>query len=151
QWLDGGVLGVSREDFASFRRHYALVENRTMHAIRIPVSDETFDLIHGQFARRRLIEHQHFQILDALAADRQLLEAVRAVDRGEPSPPVTVEGAGYFVGDRSSTEAAGVPSTAIENLRGRIAAAHGPGFLDTRRAEIERQLDALDPRDIEPP
>src|SRR5262245_57043114 len=149
QWLDGGVLGVSREDFASFRRHYALVENRTIHAIRIPVSDETFDLIHGQFARRRLIEHQHFQILDALAADQLLLETVRAVDRGEPSSPVTVEGAGYFVG--SSTEAAGAPSTAIENLRGRITAAHGPGFLDTRRAEIERQMDALDPRDIEPP
>src|SRR5262245_3413569 len=151
QWLDGGVLGVSREDFASFRRHYALVENRTIHAIRIPVSDETFDLIHGQFARRRLIQHQHFQILDSLAADQQLLETFRAVRRGEPAPPVPVEGAGHSASSASAPAGAGAPSAAIGNFRERIAAAPGPDFLDARQAAVERRLKALDPRSVEPP
>ena len=39
QWTDAGLLGVSREDFEGFRRHYALLENRTIRVIRIPVSD----------------------------------------------------------------------------------------------------------------
>ena len=151
QWTDSGLLGVSREDFESFRRHYALLENRTIRAIRIPVSDETFDLVHGHFARRRLIQHQHVQILESLVADRRLLQTFRAVRRGEPAPPVVVEGAGYFFGDHPSVEHAGAPSSAIENLRERIAATHGPDFLGARLDEVQRQMDMLDPRRIEPP
>ena len=149
QWADGGVLGVSREDFASFRRHYTLLENRTIRAIRIPVSDETFDLVHAHFAGRRLIQHQHLQILDALAADRRVLEVFRALRRGEPAPPITVENAGYFVGGPLSPE--GAPSGAIERLRERIAAAYGSSFLDARLAEVERRMETLDPHGIEPP
>jgi len=145
QWTDSGLLGVSREDFASFRRHYALLENRTIRAIRIPVSDETFDIVHEQFARRRLIQHQHVQILDALTADRRLLETFRALRNGESASPVAVEGAGYFFGGRQSVDGPGAPSAAIEKVRERIAAAYGPVFFDERRAEQEWQMDALDP------
>ena len=151
QWTDSGLLGVSREDFESFRRHYSLLENRTIRVTRIPVSDETFDLVHGHFARRRLIQHQHVQILDSLVADRRLLQTFRAVRRGEPAAPVVVEGAGYFFRGHPSAGHAGAPSSAIENLRERIAATHGPDFLGERFDEVRRQMEALDPRRIEPP
>lgn len=150
QYMGDGLLGVSREDFESFRRSYTLLENRTIHVIRIPVSDETFDLVHGRFARRRIIQHQHFQTLDSLAADRRLLEVFQAVRRGEPAAPVLVEGAGYFVGEDSANSDR-APAALIVALRERIAAGHGPDFLDERRAAIERQLETLDPRAVDAP
>lgn len=151
QYTGDGLLGLSREDFESFRRNYALLENRTIRVIRIPVSDETFDLIHGHFARRRVIQHQHFQILDSLAADRRLLQVFQAVRRGEPAAPVLVEGAGYFVGGDPSAESGREAAPIIVALRERIAAAHGPDFLNERLAAIQRQAETLDPREIDAP
>jgi hypothetical protein len=151
QWTESGLLGVSREDFAGFRRNYALLENRTIRVLRIPVSEETFDLVHGHFARRRLIQHQHVRILESLSADRRLLQTFQAVRRGTPAAPVAVEGAGYFHGGDPSREDIGTPSTAIEDLRERIAATHGPDFLGERLAEVQRQMAALDPARIAPP
>src|SRR5262245_29618720 len=98
QYTGSGLLGIGREDFASFRRNYAVLENRAIRVIRIPVSEETFELVHGHFARRRIIQHQHGDILDSLAADRRLFESVQARERGEAPAPVVVEGAGYFIG-----------------------------------------------------
>jgi hypothetical protein len=146
QYMDSGLLGISREDFAGFRRNYALLENRTIQVIQIPVSEETFDLVHQHFTRRRLIEHQQVQLLDFLAADRRLLQTFQAFQRGEPAAPVRLEGAGYFF-DGAGTPADGAPSWAFEALRERIAAVHGPEFLSHRLVEADRQIDALDPRE----
>jgi hypothetical protein len=151
QWTASGLLGVSREDFASFRRHYGLLENRTIRIIQIPVSEETFDLVHGHFARRRLIQHQHTRTRDSLSADRRLLQTMQAIHRGEPASPLSVEGAGYFYRGGPSREDGGAPSAAIEDLRARIGATHGPGFLGDRRAGVQQQLAALDPALIVPP
>jgi hypothetical protein len=150
QYAGNGLLGISREDFEGFRRHYALLENRAIRVIPIPVSDETFEIVHGHFARRRIVQHQHGQILDSLAADRRLLQAFHARSRGEPAAPVLVEGAGYLVGpDEAAARAE--PSSSLEMLRDRIAAAHGPGYLDERLAAVRRQLEALDPRTVDGP
>lgn len=150
QYTGDGLLGISRQDFASFRRNYALLENRAIRLIRIPVSDETFELVHGHFAQRRIIQHQHGHILDSLTADRRLLQVFRAVGRGEPAAPIIVEGAGYFVRADASVESA-EPSSSIAGLRERIVAVHGPEFLDERLAGVRRQLETLDPRGVEAP
>jgi hypothetical protein len=150
QYTGDGLLGISREDFEGFRRHYTLVENRAIRLIRIPVSVETFDLVHGHFTRRRIVQHQHGQILDSLAADRRLLQVFQARGRGEPARPVLVEGAGYFVGADEVMARAEASST-LAALRARIAEVHGPGYLDQRRAAVRGQLEALDPRGVEAP
>jgi hypothetical protein len=114
------------------------------------VSDETFDLVHGHFVRRRIVQHQHEHILDSLAADRRLLQAFQALVRGEPAAPVLVEGAGYFVGGPGAA-AGSAESSAIAALRDRVVAAHGPSFLDDRLAAVRSQLEMLDPSTIEAP
>jgi hypothetical protein len=149
QYAGNGFLRVSRTSFDGFRRHYTLLENRTIHVARIPVSDETFDLLHDFFARRRVIQHGYFEILDSLADDRRVLEALRAAARGERGPTVVLEGAGFFFGEEESAPTA--PSPALLTLRARIAATHGPDFLDRRREDARRRLLALDPRALAAP
>ncbi|MGH7334989.1 MAG: hypothetical protein ACREKS_20065 [Candidatus Rokuibacteriota bacterium] len=150
QYTDGGFLRVSRESFAGFRRHYSLLENRPIHITRIPVSGETFDLVHDFFTRRRVIQHEYFQVMGSLAGDRGLLETLRAVARGGSGSPVVLEGAGYFFDDTGSplvTET----SPRVLALRDQIAALHGPDFLSRRLEDVQQQLERLDPLDIEPP
>jgi hypothetical protein len=78
-----------------------------------------------------------------------LLEALRATGRGEPAAPVTVEGAGYFIVGSPGAEIDSVPPA--PSLRDQIALARGADFLDARRAEIARRIEALDPRRMERP
>jgi hypothetical protein len=150
QYAGAGFLRVSRESFEGFRRHYTLLENRPIHLTRIPVTGETFDLVHDFFTRRRIIQHEHFQVLGSLEGDRALLETLRAVARGEPGRPVVLEGAGYFFDDTGSPRATET-SPSVLALRDRIAAQHGRDFLSGRLEDVRRQIERLDPQDIEPP
>src|SRR5262245_18568593 len=40
-----GVLVLGRDDVEQFRFHYSVLENRTIHISRIPVSEETQELL----------------------------------------------------------------------------------------------------------
>ena len=150
QYAGAGFLRVSRESFEGFRRHYTLLENRPIHLTRIPVSAETFDLVHDFFTRRRVIQHEHFQVLGSLEGDRALLETLRAVAQGEPGRPVVLEGAGYFFDDTGSPRVTET-SPSVLALRDRIAAQHGRDFLSGRLEDVQQQIERLDPQDIEPP
>jgi len=150
QYAGAGFLRVSRESFEGFRRHYTLLENRPIHLARIPVTEETFHLVHDFFTRRRVIQHQYFRVLESLEGDRALLETLRARARGERSLPVVLEGAGYFFDDAVSPVGSET-SASVLALRDRIAAAHGPDFLKHRLEDVRRELERLDLLDIEPP
>jgi hypothetical protein len=151
QYAGAGFLRVSRESFEGFRRHYTLLENRPIHLTRIPVSGETFDLVHDFFTRRRVIQHEHFQVLGSLEGDRALLETLRAVSRGEPGRPVVLEGAGYFFDNTGSPRTTAETSPSVLALRDRIATLYGPDFLRRRLEGVQQQIERLDPQDIEPP
>lgn len=142
-----GVLRLLRERSARFDRHYALLENRTIHVSRIPVSDETFALLRDGFARRQLAETEHLRTLEALGRDRRLLEAMRS---GTGTLPV--RGAGlFFAGDvRVTADGVAAPSgagteRALLALHARVVATHGPAFLAERAQTLRRDLATLDP------
>src|SRR5262245_30996704 len=91
QYAGAGFLRVSRESFEGFRRHYTLLENRPIHITRIPVSEETIDLVQDFFTQRRVIQHQHFQVLQSLEADRRLLQTLRAMAHGKRGQAVVLD------------------------------------------------------------
>ena len=87
QYAGTGFLRVSRESFEGFRRHYTLLENRPIHLTRIPVSAETFDLVHDFFTRRRVIQHEHFQVLGSLGGGPRAAGDLTSSRAGRAWPP----------------------------------------------------------------
>ena len=65
-----GLLVLARAQFQRFRHLYGDLENRTIQVSRIPVSDETYDLLFAQFARRHIVQRQRLEGLTAARDDR---------------------------------------------------------------------------------
>lgn len=136
-----GILVLARDGFERFRHLYGDLENRTIRVSRIPVSDETYDLLLAQFTRHHLVQRQRLEALEGVRGDRALLETLlREEDL------VAIEGLGFFV-----EAAAGAPLTPIAGepalvaLRARVAARYGPEFIARRSAELAARLAALEP------
>ena len=127
-----GILVLARDGFERFRHLYGDLENRTIRVSRIPVSEETYDILLAQFARHHLVQRQRLEALEGVRGDRALLEALLREDR------VAVEGLGLF-----AEEAAGEP--ALVALRARVVARYGPEFIARRSAELAARLAALEP------
>ena len=134
-----GFLVLARGEFERFRYLYGDLENRTIQMSRVPVSDETYDLLRAQFSRHHMAQRQRLEALAAARGDRQLLEALR--ERGV----VAIDGLGLF------TDAADVGAdvvdraSALDAPRARVAARHGPEFIADRTAELTARLAALEP------
>lgn len=135
-----GILVLARDGFERFRHLYGDLENRTIRVSRIPVGDETYDLLLAQFTRHHLVQRQRLEALEGVRGDRALLEILLRQDA------VPVEGLGLF-----DEAAAGDPSTAtggepaLVALRARVAARYGSAFIARRSAELAARLEALDP------
>jgi hypothetical protein len=127
-----GILVLARDGFERFRHLYGDLENRTIRMSRIPVSDETYDILLAQFARHHLVQHQRLEALEGVRGDRALLETLLREDR------VAVEGLGLF-----AEEAGREP--ALVALRARVVARYGPEFIARRSAELAARLAALEP------
>lgn len=165
----GGLLRIKRESFETVRHRYAALANRTITLARVPVSPETHRLVLDEFTLRYVVQDQHFRAHEALRADRRLLEAALGARLGRPEKePMMLEGVGFFfdeapVGGSLVVPAAlgmpaaagtggavGGPLPALTALRGRVAAAHGAGFLDDEVERLRRALAALGPGPDEP-
>src|SRR5262245_20199101 len=130
-----GVLVLNRDEFEPFRFRYGVLQNRTIHVIRIPVAEETQALLAARFRHRLFLQTRHLDVMESLRGDRMTLEQML-------SAGLAVEGAGYFALDR---EAADGPSAEIAALRDRVEALYGAGFLDRRMEMLSARLAALDP------
>lgn len=154
-----GIAALKRDAYAHFRRHYADLENRTIHASRLPVSEETYALLVEHFSRQHVIQDQQIEALEALHRDRRALE-------GMLRETVSVEGGGFFFADHAlvagripgrdaiedeSAPLEAVTEPAIVALRRRIEADHGDGFIAQRLDEMRRRLGVLDPDTVELP
>jgi hypothetical protein len=134
-----GILVLARAQFERFRHLYGDLENRTIQVSRIPVSDETYDLLLGQFSHLHLVQHQRLEVLNAARDDRALLEALH--EHGV----VPIDGLGLFV-DAADTGVDTIHrAPALSALRARIAARYGPDFIADRIAELTARLAALEP------
>ena len=111
-----GMLVLRREPFTAFRHDYTGLDNRTIEASRIPVSEATFRLVRERFRRRHFVQRRQLEQLDTLRTERRILEQMlqRHVD---------VDGAGFFSGDDSA------PDPALAALRQQVIDRNGPTFL----------------------
>ena len=136
-----GVLVLGRDEFEPFRFRYGVLQNRTIHVLRIPVSVETHALLATGFRHRLFLQARHLDVMESLRGDRTTLEEMLSVG-------LAVEGAGYFAADR---EVAYGPSADIAALRARVEGAYGADFLDRRAEMLNARLAALDPRVMDLP
>src|SRR5215813_314239 len=130
-----GVLVLGRDDVEQFRFHYSVLENRTIHISRIPVSEETQELLRHRFRHRLFLQTRHLDVMESLRGDRATLEQMLAAG-------LSVEGAGYFAPVGEAVSGAGAE---IAALRARVEATHGADFLDRRTEALKGQLAGLDP------
>jgi len=139
-----GLLRIRRTPYEHFRYVYSVRDNRSIQIARIAVSEQTFGELRGRFNRRYLVQNKHFDVLESLSADRDLVRRV-ALHRGEAvdamrvdPPPLRLRGAGFFRED-----AAG--SHAMRSLRERIDAEYGEAFLSDRIEDVEARMRGVAP------
>src|SRR5262245_52207695 len=147
-----GLLRLARDRSADFERRYRVLQNRTIHASRIPVSHETFALVLDTFSRRQQAQAEQLACLDALQADERLLDAMVARRRGLAGE-TRIAGSGFFLDAASATvdPVAGPAEPALVALRAEVERIHGPAFLAGREAALLEQLRALAPDSPMPP
>ena len=148
-----GLLRLGREDSQRFQHVYRDLENRDIEVSRVPVSAETYALLHSAFERRALVQERQLAIEDEFRGDARLLGALLAehgVTHGSRDAGVgfDVRGAGFFAEASGPTAAADPGSRELTALRLRIEDLHGPGFLALRRAEVDRALQNLSPQSL---
>lgn len=136
-----GVLRLRRDAWGHFRYVYGGLENRTMHASRVAVSNDDYARLRARFGERYLSEGRVFAQRAMLADDRVLLDLLLAHRRGEDDGAVRLRAAGFFfptdeLGERSTTGAA---------LRARILDAYGPDALRARADAIRADIARLVP------
>jgi hypothetical protein len=129
-----GILVLGRDGFEHFRHRYGVLENRTIHASRIPVSEETYGLLVDRFRRRLFLQSRHLDIIQSLRDDRVTLEQML-------SGSIAIEAAGLF--DTAAAALGRDPD--IADLRARVEAVYGIDFLDRRTEILRGKLAELDP------
>ena len=87
---DPGIIVLARDRFDRFRHLYGDLENRTIWISRIPVSDETYDLLLARFSQHHIVQRQRLEALGAIRGDRALLEALSRPDA------LSIDGLGLF-------------------------------------------------------
>src|SRR5262245_21581650 len=97
-----GVLRLTRDRSADFERRYRVLQNRTIHASRIPVSDEPVTRGLDTFSRRQQAQAEQLACLDALQADELLLDAMVA-RQGDLAGETRIAGSGFFLHAASAT------------------------------------------------
>ena len=152
-----GLIRLQRDDARRFLDSYGRLQNRTIHASRIAVSDDTAALLRDHFNRLFLVQEQQFDGLAALDDEVRLLRALRERARGG-NAALRLRGAGFFFDvietvsphPASSEEAQSAPGgvssrEAVEPLRARIVEAYGPDAVEQRAEELFAELLALVP------
>lgn len=158
QHVPPGLIRIKRDDFKHFLFQYGERENRSIRLHRMPVSEETAQLLAERFQRLLLIEDEQFDGRDGLEEDGKTLErlyrlASRVGGNEEGSNLLELKGAGLFRLDgwnEHSMPSINRKDGALKRLAERIEAAKGAGFLNETRREILRRIAALAPPDYDP-
>jgi hypothetical protein len=131
-----GTLRLRRTDADHFRYVYSVLDNRSIRVARLDLSPEAAERVLERFNRRHLIQNKHFAVQTSLERDALLVAELAEGGAGERWTTDAVPGAGFFAPGSG-------PSPTIEELRRRIEAAHGTGFLEDQRLALEREAAAL--------
>ncbi|MCK6553026.1 hypothetical protein L6Q96_00325 [Candidatus Binatia bacterium] len=137
----GGALRIHRDDSQRFLHDYSRLQNRTVRATHIRVSDDTYALLRDTFLRHTLAQDSQFELHADLRRNIEVLDALAGQPIGRDAPPgaVPVRGAGLF--DTAGTH----HSAVLVALRERVAADHGPAALSTARRAVDEAIARLVP------
>jgi len=155
----GGVLRIHRDDSQRFLQYYSRLQNRTVRATHIRVSDETYERLRDTFVRHALAQESQFALHAALRHDVEVLDALAGGAVAPEAPPgaLLVRGAGLFApAGLPATDArahdrvpypAPPPDRAVTliALRDRIAAEQGPDALAAARRAVDAAIARLAP------
>ena len=125
-----GITRLTRDSWNRFRFVYNDLENRNIHIADVSVHAADVERIRDRLQRLLMVQNRQIDYLEALRQDQALLEALRQ------RQPVAIPGIGFF---------SRVPgqSPAMNDLRARIEARRGPGYLPALRERSERRITAL--------
>ena len=146
-------LVLLRDDVRDFFHEYVLAGNRTVHALRLELADYTAALLLARFEARQRAESRQREWLEALRADRRLLDA--QLGDGEPharagperESVLAVPGAGFFEAKPPAPERR---DRRLLALRARVEARYGAGFVDARLVALRAQRARLAPQPMPP-
>lgn len=158
QHVDPGLIRLFKQNKTEFHFLYRYLQNRPMHLSRVEVSEDTLDLLKGQFKAQLLTQERQFKLLDDLRQDRILIRHLlqksavgHASADADVASTLRLKGVGlFFPGPgRQPQHAVGKftkqQSLSIQRLRQNIEQRHGPDFLLRRRERIEAQIRTLAP------
>ncbi len=139
-----GLLVLERDRADDFFFDYALVENRTIHASRIEISQQALSAIVDRFRRRHRAQEAQIATSHALSRDRLLLEGLRdrlphAGTRSVP-PLLAIPGLAYFDMRTPPSQAS---SPWVLELYRALLRRSGPDVLARRRIELMEGFRAL--------
>jgi hypothetical protein len=154
---EDGLLVLRRERADDFLYDYTLLGNRTVHATRVAVSQDTYTRLVNRFRERHRAQTAQLETEAALGRDRSLLETLEAahVDASpaEGSIPFAVAGLGYFAriglhaGDDASPRERMPPRSGdartLAALREAMRRRHGPDVLERRRQALREAMERL--------
>jgi hypothetical protein len=132
---DQGYTRLARDRWNRFRFVYNDVDNRNIHIARVRVKESDAERVRDRFSVLFQVQNRHVDFLHALERDTELL---RSLAQGGP---FAMPGPGFF--ERRSRE-----SPALHGLQTEIARRLGPGFVDSERKRLARELSALAYRPI---
>jgi len=142
------LVQMRRDAFDALRFRYTILDNRSLSLHRLAVTPETYQHLLDAFTQRYFDQEHRLATQRGLTADRRLLETLLVRRRGQAGEqPFAVEAAGYFF-ETARLEApppAGEGSSALADLRARVAEANGAGFIVGLEARVTEELLTLDP------
>jgi hypothetical protein len=158
QHLDSGLIRLFRRENAEFHFLYRYLQNRPIHESRVDVSDDTFEMLKGQFKWQYLTQESQFKLLDELHKDkvfisrlRQLLTVGHAAIDAEAASVMRLKGAGLFYPEsgplhlQTGSHLTKQQTLSIQSLRKKVEQRYGLDFLLRRRKQIESQIKTLAP------
>ncbi len=161
QHVDPGLIQLFRENAGDFEYRYRYLENRNLEVSRIGVSEGTFRTLRDHFEQRYQIQKRQLELLRALGHEIRLLRNLAEGDRASEQIELPIPGAALFFEPRESFlplngNRSPPRSQALFELRQRIQARYGEGFITRKIRTIDRRLRQLaplerDPTDFDPP
>lgn len=125
-----GITRLTRDSWNRFRFVYNDLENRNIHIADISVQAADVERIRDRLQRLLMVQNRHMDYLEALRQDQSLLTALH---QGQS---ITIPGIGFF-------SRVLLQSPSMDDLRARIEASRGPGYLPGLRERSNRRITAL--------
>jgi hypothetical protein len=142
QHTPGGLIRLHRDSAGDLDHTYRVLENRTIHVRRVPLSTRDYERLHAAFDSLYRTQARQFEVLEALKEETQFLEMFAARQEGRsPVPTLHLPATAFFVADEERPRPAeGSRSVLVKSLAARLRRIHGNDALSRRAAALQAEL-----------